>query len=332
MIRLSIIIPVYNVEQYLPHCLDSLLGEDADDYEIILVNDGSTDNSLAVAESYRERFPSLITVITTENHGQGNARNVGIERAKGEFIYMLDSDDFLAEGGLHAIRSCLDMDFDICIFDSIAVTIAGRELKYMPGCDRKEGLNLREYPGLLLLGPDVWNKIYRRSLWIDNGVRFPIDVWFEDLNAVPKMYAFTEKIIYIPQAWHRYLQRTDSTTHTTKDKRNLEVIPSLEDLRAFYRALGRFDELKDELDYLVFYCEFLTSSVRANLANWRSPVQEVLLTDFLKKQPNFRENPYVRKISRKHKLIAWLLLHRMRLTLHVMMWLNELFKDKRVYN
>ncbi|MCR5577267.1 MAG: glycosyltransferase [Oscillospiraceae bacterium] len=330
MIRLSIVIPVYNVEHYLPKCLDSLLSEDAEDYEIILVNDGSTDGSLVVAEAYRSRFPERITVITTENHGQGHARNIGIERAMGEFLYFIDSDDYLAEGGLRGIRSCLDKDFDICIFDTIAVNTNGRELKTMPGCDRREDLNLSAYPALLLQGPDVWNKIFRRSLFLDSGVRFPCGVWFEDLAAVPKLYAFTDRILYIPQAWHRYLQRTDSVTNTSKAMRNLEIIPAVDELRSFYRAQGRFDELKDELDYLVFYCEFLTSSVRANLADRRSPAQEILLRDFLEKVPDFRENPYVKKISRKHRLLTWLLLHRMRLAVHVLMTMNNKLKDKRV--
>ena len=125
MCTLSIVIPVYNVERYLPKCLDSLLIETSVPYEIILVNDGSTDASLAVAEGYRARFPERITVVTTENMGQGNARNVGLERAKGEFLYFIDSDDYLAPGGMEGILSCLKEDFDICIFDTIAVNADG---------------------------------------------------------------------------------------------------------------------------------------------------------------------------------------------------------------
>ena len=310
MCTLSIVIPVYNVERYLPKCLDSLLIETSVPYEIILVNDGSTDASLAVAEGYRARFPERVSVITTENMGQGNARNVGLERAKGEFLYFIDSDDYLAPGGMEGILSCLREDFDICIFDSIAVNADGKELKYMPGFrgeDRQ--LSLRTHPELLLQQPDVWNKIIRRSLFLDSGVRFPVRVWFEDLAAIPKLYQFTDKILYVPKAYHRYLQRRDSVTSTSKAMRNLEIIPAVDALWDFYRGCGRFDELKDELKYLAFHDEFLTSSVRANLADWRSGVQEELMRDFLQKVPDYRSNPYVRRSSRQHKLLAWLLLH-----------------------
>ncbi len=331
MCTLSIVIPVYNVERYLPKCLDSLLIETSVPYEIILVNDGSTDASLSVAEGYRARFPERITVVTTENMGQGNARNVGLERAKGEFLYFIDSDDYLAPGGMEGILSCLKEDFDICIFDTIAVNADGKELKYMPGFrgeDRQ--LSLRTHPELLLQQPDVWNKIIRRSLFLDSGVRFPVRVWFEDLAAIPKLYQFTDKILYVPEAYHRYLQRFDSVTNTSKAMRNLEIIPAVDALWDFYRDCGRFEELKDELKYLAYHDEFLTSSVRANLADWRSGAQEELMRDFLQKVPDYRSNPYVRRSSRKHKLLAWLLLHRMRLAVHILMSGNNRMKQKKV--
>ena len=329
MPKLSIIIPVYNVESYLPKCLDSLLDDAVRDYEIILINDGSTDNSLRVAEQYRDRYPELITVITTENLGQGNARNVGIERAGGEFLYFIDSDDYLAEGGLRGIASCLDLDYDICIFDSIAVNVDGRQLKYMKGCDRETDLNLNAYPRLLLQGPDVWNKIFRRRLFLESGIRFPCRVWFEDLCTVQKLYYYTDRVLYIPKAWHRYLQRYDSVTNTRKVQRNLEIIPAVDDVIRFYREHGLGEKLRNELEYLAFYCQFLTSSVRVNLCDWRSPVQEELMCNFLEKFPNFRQNLYVKTMSARHKLLTWLLLHRRRYAVHLLMTANNRMKDKR---
>ena len=87
MPKLSIIVPVYNVEKYLPKCIESLIGQ-SKDYEIIIVNDGSTDNSAAVLAEYAARYPALIRVITTPNGGVGQARNVGIEAAKGDYFLL----------------------------------------------------------------------------------------------------------------------------------------------------------------------------------------------------------------------------------------------------
>ena len=331
MRKLSIVIPVYNVEKYLPKCLDSLLDDTVRDYEIILINDGSTDGSLRVAQGYRDRFPDLITVISTENLGQGNARNVGIERAGGEFLYFIDSDDYLAEGGLRGIVSALDETLDILIFDSTTVNVDGKSIERIPGCGGSNGaLGLTDYPELLLQYPDIGNKVFRRSLFTDSGVRFPIRVWYEDMRTIRKLYHFTDRIRYIPRAWHFYLQRPDSVTNTSRVRRNLEIIPAVDDLWGFYRSHGRWEELQEVLVYLAFHNEFLTGSVRVNLADWKSDVQETLLRDFLQRAPDWQNNRYVRALPFKHRLLTWLLMRRMRLSVHILMKLNNLIKDKKV--
>ena len=338
MPKLSVVIPVYNVEGYIVKCLDSLIepgrgrlvsGEEAG-YEIIIVNDGSTDRSGEIAAEYCRNCPELIRLITIENSGQGQARNAGMEAASGDFLYFIDSDDYLVPGAMAELLDIVEQDFDICIFDSIAVNTFGQELEYRPGCRHGAPLSLSSHPELLLENPDVWNKIFRRSLFIDNGVRFTPRVWFEDLRTVPKLYAFTDKIIYIPKAWHRYVQRPDSVTNTSQVRRNLEIIPAVDELVDFYKVRGMYDKLKDVLEYLAFYSEFLTSSVRANLADWKSPVQEELMTDFLRKFPDYKNNPYVRSMGIKHKLLSFLLMHRLRLSVHVLMKLNNKLKDKKV--
>lgn len=336
MPKLSVIIPVYNVEDYIEKCLDSVTalgrerlaaGREAD-YEVIIVNDGSQDSSAEIAAGYERACPGFVRLISIENSGQGQARNVGIDAASGEFLYFIDSDDFIVPGAMEEMLAALEQKFDICIFDSIAVNTLGRELKTMPGCKRKENISLAEYPELLLEGPDVWNKLFRRSLFVDNGIRFTPRVWFEDLRTVQKLYAFTDSIIYIPKAWHRYLQRPGSVTNTQKVPRNLEIIPAVDELIAFYQEQGRYEQLKDVLEYLAFHCQFLTSSVRANLADWKSPVQEELMADFLRKFPGYKENPYVKTMSPRHKLLTFLLAHRCRLSVHLLMKLNNRLKNK----
>ena len=148
MPKLSVIIPVYNVEDYIAKCLDSVLelGQRrqaagmAPGYEVIIVNDGSQDRSVEIAEGYMQNCSGFVRLISIENSGQGQARNVGIEAAKGEFLYFIDSDDYLISGAMEEILSLTEQDLDICIFDSIAVNTEGRELKYMAGCRPQERL------------------------------------------------------------------------------------------------------------------------------------------------------------------------------------------------
>lgn len=338
MPKLSVIIPVYNVEDYIAKCLDSVVepgrqrlaaGREPG-YEVIIVNDGTQDRSAEIAEGYVRECPGFVRLISIENSGQGQARNVGIDAAAGEFLYFIDSDDYLIPGGMEELLALTEQDFDICIFDSIAVNTEGRELKYMAGCKRRETLSLEEYPELLLEGPLVGNSIYRRWLFTETGIRFPSRVWFEDLRTIQKLYAFTNSIVYCPKALHRYLQRVNSVTNTVNTRRNLEIIPAVDDLLDFYKAQGRYEQLRDVLEYMAFHCEFLTSSVRVNLADWKSPVQEELMRDFLQKFPNYRENPYVKNMSLQHKLLDHLLRRRMRGSVHLLMTLNNRVKDKKV--
>ena len=338
MIRLSIIIPVYNVEDYVAKCLDSLISPaveaisrgEASDYEIIAVNDGSTDSSPVIVQDYANRYPQFIRLISTENMGQGHARNVGIDEAKGDYLYFIDSDDYLAPGAIGEMLCSIDGSFDILIFDSIAVNVDGGEISYYRGCSRTENINLKNFPELLLENPICGGSICRKSIYTDNDIRFPSKVWFEDFRTLLKLYAFTDKIAYTPKAWHRYLQRSGSVTNNKNAERNLEIIPAVDDLTAFYIGLGRGEELADVLEYMAFHHEFLTASVRVNLADCRSDAQDKLRQDFLRKFPRYASNPYVRTMSRKHKLLTTLLMHRQYLAVYIIMKLNNRLKAKKV--
>ena len=116
-VKISIIIPVYNVEKYLNQCLDSILNQDFDDFEVICVNDGSTDYSLNILNDYAER-DSRVKVISQINKGQGNARNTGLKYAEGKYIMFIDSDDYISEGSIKKIYfNALSNDSDIVIFE-----------------------------------------------------------------------------------------------------------------------------------------------------------------------------------------------------------------------
>lgn len=338
MLKLSVIIPVYNVEEYLEKCVDSVLGPgvmslekgEKPSYEIIIVDDGSPDSSPEIADRYALNYPDFVRVIHTENGGLGAARNVGIDASDAEYLYFLDSDDYLVEGGMQTILDSLDLGYDICIFDTIAVNVDGKELKYMPGCSRSEKLSLKDFPELLLESPHAWNKIYRRTLYSDNNIKYPSRVWFEDLCTVLKLYCFTENISYMPKALHRYLQRKGSILNSGNAARNIEIIPAVDELISFYKRQGRWEELKDILEYLAFHSQFLTASVRVCLADHKSKVLDQLMDNFIEKFPDFQSNPYVQKIGGNHRLLTKLLLKKNRLAVRLLMTANSLLKNKKV--
>lgn len=326
--KLSILVPVYNVENYLSACLDSLIDPTLADYEIIIVDDGSTDSSARIAADYAARYPGLIRLISQENGGLGAARNTGIEAASGDYLLFVDSDDTLAPNALSEMMARLSGGFDLCVFGVRSVNENGDEVSTIPTCVRDGVFDLKSYPALLLAAPSACNKLCRRSLFISTGIRFPGRVWYEDLRTIPKLYLDSARIVSDPRQWYVYLQRSGSITNNSNLTRNLEIIDAVDDLIAYYKARGCYDLYKDELTYCAFYNQFLAAAVRVNLTDAHSALQEQLVSDFLKKFPDYRQNPYIRRMRFSHKLLTRLLLWRCYTAVHLLMKANNLIKHK----
>ncbi len=326
--KLSIIIPVYNTREYLGKCLDSVIYPGLSDYEIIVVNDGSTDDSADIASDYAARFPSMLRLITTENGGLGHARNAGMAEASGDFVFFLDSDDFLAPGAVAEMLEMTGQGYDICLCDIQSVAPSGKPLERMNGCGRTGPVSLDSYPELLLAYPSGCNKLCRRSLFTDTGLRFPDRAWYEDLRTMPKLYLHTDKIISTGRLWYMYLCRPGSIINSAGIERSLEIIDAVDDLTGYYRAHGRYDRYRREFEYQSFYNQFLASSVHICAAQPASPILDTLRQDFLNKYPDYKVNPYVLRMPFKHKLLSGLLLRRRYRWVRLIMKLSNMLKGK----
>ena len=164
-IKLSVIIPVYQVEKHLRACLDSVLKSQSDNYEIILVDDGSKDRSPSICDEYRDRYPN-ITVIHQENGGLAAARNTGLEKAVGEYITFIDSDDKTEEGYIDFITLHLDPKDDIIAFsyyidDEQTRSVRIKQLEDAPSVSAADALRALEKSGTFNM---VWNKLYKREM------------------------------------------------------------------------------------------------------------------------------------------------------------------------
>ena len=328
MPKLSVVIPVYNVENYLRKCIDSVLYENLEDYEIVIVNDGSTDSSPEICREYALRYPGLIRLISTPNGGLGAARNVGIGQAKGEFLLFLDSDDTLSENALPEIMEALQEDVDICIFDFVNVTEDGRSLGRVRGCEREGCFSLEEYPELLFCPPNAWCKLWKRSMFTDFGIAFPGRVWFEDLHTTPKLYTHARRICYVPKGWYQYLQRAGSITKNKNPQRCLEIIGAVDSTVDYFREKGLFPRYREELEYMALYHQVITSTTRVSMIDWKSPVQKELYRNYAEKFPDYRENRYVKAMPVKLKLLLFYIEHGLYLPFHLTMRLNDIVKGK----
>lgn len=326
--KLSIIVPVYNTEAYVAKCLDSLIEPDLGGYEIIAVNDGSTDSSGQVVRRYGERYPDLVKVVDTPNGGLSHARNVGIEASEADYLLFIDSDDYVSDHAVCEILQVLEQDMDIAVFDFVHVNESGEVTAAFDGSGRTEAFTLEEYPEFLFCPHNAVNKIWKRSLFTEHGIRFAEGLWYEDLATSPKLYPLAQRILPVHQAWYRYLQRQGSITNNRSTARNDEMITVAKLVIDWYRETGRYERYREQLCYKFFYEEYLAAVCRANLIDPKSPVQAALRDDFIRNFPDYRENPYVRKAPKKYQLLDRLIRTGNWKTVHAIMSLNKTVKGR----
>lgn len=330
MPKLSIIIPIYKVEQYLPACLDSALLPGREDYEIIAVDDGSPDRSGQIAEEYAARYSGLIRVIHQENRGLGGARNTGLEAARGEYLLFLDSDDSLSPGALEEMLEALSTGEDVFVFDFLTVDEQGRELAYTTGADREGRFTLAEYPALLLDPPNAWNKLWRRSLFAESGIRYPARLWYEDLATTPGLYLPAKSIRAIHRPWIRYLLRAGSITNSGNLSRSAEIIQAVDNTLESYRRQGKQEAFAPALEAMAVKHQLLMATTRVNAIDPRSPLQRQLKQDLEQKFPAWRENPLLKQFPAQHRLLLKLIDNEHYNAVHALMAANRLLKGKKV--
>lgn len=215
MSKVSIIIPAYNAERYLRECVESVLRQDYPDIEIIIVNDGSTDNTAEIAESFG------VQVISQPNGGISKARNTGIDAAGGEYIFFLDSDDTVFDGAISHLVSILEEnpDCDIAVglmSDSLSPVKSKNRLTVMEAVDV---LRLTMYQKV---GNDfsACGKLYRKRLFYGaDAPRFTVGRRYEDLEFTPRMYLRARKIAYTDTVVYHYRANEESFIHTWSPSR-----------------------------------------------------------------------------------------------------------------
>lgn len=294
MPKISVIVPVYNVQEYLAKCIDSVLAQTFSDYEIIVVDDGSTDNSGVIAAQYAARHP-CIRVITQENGGLGAARNTGIEAAQGEYLLLVDSDDTIAPEALQVLMdTTICTDADLVIFDLLLINLQGIPTQRETGCKYfKSGNNVLENHKLLLDWPSACNKLWRRELFLSSGIRYPGRVWYEDLRTTPKLLTLANRVAYVPQPFYHYLQRPGSIMHSSAVARNQEILDAFDDLLAYFKEHRLFDTYYAELEFLAVYHILITASVRVLKADRKHPLLRQFGDYVQQRFPQYMQNRYL---------------------------------------
>ena len=318
--KVSIVALVYNLQDYLPRCLDALVAQTLQEIEILCVDDGSTDNAPQIIEEYAKKYPEKIKVFHKENGGEFSTRNYGLQRAKGEYVTFVDTDDYVEKDWAEKLYTAAkknDADIAVCAFERIDLetgNVVGRDMTHFERETRQ--VNPKD-DFVLFINPAPWNKIYKREK-IQEFSFLPLRGFNDTLFFISTLTR-VKTITFVPEILYHYYLRHNSQIHTInkKDVENLKKY--LLEVKELYIQKNEYEQMQNILDMMALI--HLGISVMYRLSydkqvDMKKEMKETL--SYLDKEfPTWRASPflkwgYVRKRGMKHiglwgiaKLYKW---------------------------
>lgn len=249
---ISIVLPIYNVEDYLERCLLSIKDQTLNDFEVLCINDGSTDDSQIIIDKYvaiDSRFKSY----QKTNGGLSDARNYGLARSKSELVMFVDSDDHLESSLLKkAYDRLVKDDLDMVVFDFYKVYLEDGHKEIIKNQFLENKIySLSEYPELLCFVHNAaWNKLYKKRLFVDNDVTYPFGYRHQDLATTPKLIYLADRIGFVNEALYDYLADRPNNLTQQYDNKIYHIIDMNMEYLEYYKKHEIFTKYYEQLKYL----------------------------------------------------------------------------------
>ena len=289
--KASVIIPVYNAEPYLKECMESIIHQKTTyPYEIIAINDGSTDQSLSILKEYQDK----IIIIDKQNSGPGDTRNLGISKAKGEYLFFVDSDDYIHEDMVQTMVDTLDREkADIVICDFYRVYENEVEIKQVGEPGIYDEKHLEE---VLMMEFHSCNKALKRRLLIQNP--YPKEILFEDVVAISKAILDAEKVVKLGIPLYYYRKREDSITNIINHT-NYDLLEAMRLISPKFKQKG-YDTV---LEYLYVNNLIVDLGIKILKAKEKDALEKYksLVSYVETKYPHWYQNPYLKKVKKQKK-------------------------------
>lgn len=291
MPKVSVIVPVYNVEQYISKCLESLVKQTLTDIEIIVVNDGSKDNSKKIALEYTEKYDKKIVYLEKENGGLSDARNYGMKYTNGDYIAFLDADDYVELDTYEklynkAIETNADMVECDFYWEYPNKRIHDKNANYKNESDM--------YANARVV---AWNKLYKREVLLNSNIEFPKGLRYEDVEFFYKILPQLNKIEWINEPLIHYVQRENSITYV-QNERTKEIFTILDNVIEYYKKNGLYEKYSAELEYMYIRI-LLGSSFKRIVKISDKEIREKLLNRTIDKVysnfPNWKKNKILKQ-------------------------------------
>ena len=301
MPKISVIMPVYNVENYIEKSIESVINQTLKDIEIIIVNDGSNDNSKTIIEKYLKKYTN-IKYFEKENGGLSSARNYGLKYANGEYIAFLDSDDYIEQNmyeEMYNVAQNENADMVECDFiweyPNKKKNDIGRTY-----FSKKEAIEKARVV--------AWNKIIKKEVIEKTKVQFPMGLRYEDIEFFYKIVPHLNKISFVKKCFVHYIQRKNSIANT-QNIRTKEIFKVLDNVIKYYKENYLYEEYKEELEYTyirILLCSSLKRICKIDNKYDRKKAIEETWTNINNNFPYWKKNKILNKKSVKNIYIkSW---------------------------
>lgn len=291
MTKVSVIVPFYNVENYIQKCLESLVNQTLQEIEILIVNDGSKDSSEKIVKEYVEKYPNKIRYFEKENGGLSDARNYAISYAIGEYIAFLDSDDYIEPTMYEKMyQKAIEENADMVECDFI--------WEY-PDKSIVSSTAMYEGKKQMILDARVvaWNKLIKNQLLQETKVVFPKGYRYEDVEFFYQLVPFLDKVAFVKEPLIHYVQREDSISNT-QNERTIEILDVLDHVIQYYKVKKLYTQYEEELEYLYARYIFCSSLFRMVMIPDKKIRKEILKQAWKRLHiqfPHWKKNEYLRK-------------------------------------
>lgn len=293
MIDVSIIVPVYNTSKYLEKCLNSLVKQTLNNIEIIIINDGSTDNSINIINDYKKKYNNIV-VISQKNKGVSSARNAGINIAKGKYIGFVDSDDYVKESMFEVLYNYSKEKYDIVVCDLLANNShmsSGIKIDINNKNEIKKNMNY--------INSTLCNKIYKTSILKNN--LFTENMQYEDIDFLYRLFPKINNIGVVNEELYIYNNRINSKTHSY-GKEWYKLFNNLELIEEYYKKNNIYKEYEEELEYMNIKYLLGTFLKKMSKTSYKlfSSAYNYSLEYIKNKYPNYKSNKYLKKANIKN--------------------------------
>lgn len=299
--KVSVIVPVYNVEKYLSRCLDSLVNQTLEEIQIIVVNDGTKDNSQCIIDKYVERFPLKVFSYIKENGGLSDARNYGLKFVEADYIGFIDSDDYVEFTMYEKLyKQAIEYNHDLVICDIQYFWEDNSNIQILKGLKDLEEKDIKRKA---LLSPlFAWNKLYHKDLFLKSNLRYPTHLWYEDIPVTTPIFVLSKSIGYVNEVLVYYQQRSSSIMGAAYTDKLFDIFKELRLMVDFFESENLFIEYRAELEYIHIEQLIIYGGFRFLRTNQYSELLNHSLETMNLKFKNWKSNIYLSKLNFKYRI------------------------------